>query len=413
MPQLNIMFKTVASCNLDCTYCYSKTCHQPGNATLDPVSLSEFFAQYMDYVADTHEANISWQGGEPTLAGLDFFKNIVDIEARNARPPTVISNVIQTNGILIDEEWAGFFAQYRFLVGVSLDGPENIHDLVRKDFSGRGSFKRVRTGIEVLKQKNVELNILCVVGQHNVTRPDELIDYYQSEGFTHLQFMPAMQFQASEPAVPSQYAIDALAYGNFLVNIFNRWYQNGIPIMSVRIFDNFLASKLGIDNDLCIFSEKCNSGLIIEPDGNVYPCDFYIHPDWCLGNIKQDKLAQILEHPLRRCFMAQKHPLSKSCQVCRWVKMCRGECARNRNMSSDGYLGPSYFCQSYKILFKAVDDKLSALAERIRNYRRFNEWQSRHRFTPSKNDNCPCGSGKKHYACCGDPAVGHSYLFNC
>lgn len=407
------MFKTVSSdCNLDCGYCYYRQSLEGERLQrrIDLSLLERFFPVYMDYIADAHQANLSWQGGEPTLAGLDFFRGVAELEAKYAHPPTVISNAVQTNAVLLDDRWAEFFAAYRFLVGVSLDGPQEIHDMVRKDRGGHGSFRRVMASIDALRKHKVDLNILCVVGPHNVRQAGDLMRFFRNEGLNYLQFIPAMNFQSTEPDKTAAYLVNPEEYGRLLVELFDGWYGNGIPVASIRIFDNLLQSFLGLNNDLCVHGESCDSGIVVEANGDVFPCDFYIHREWQSGNIYRDSLKGMVEGEKRRQFIGRKQPLPPACQACEWLKLCKGECPRNR--LSVAVSAPTYFCESYKTLFAHASGRIQLLGERLRNYRRYLDWQSANSGRiPGRNEFCPCGSSRKYKSCCGDPALSSSYLF--
>ena len=418
MPPLTVMFKTVSTdCNLDCSYCYYRKSLEGERPyrRVDLSMLQEFMPQYMDYIADAHQANLSWQGGEPTLIGLDFFRWVVELEAANAQPPTVISNTLQTNGMLLNNDWGSFLSTYNFLVGVSLDGPKTIHNLERKDRGGQGSFRRVLAGIDVLRRHEVDFNILCVVGPHNVTQVRELMKFFRGEGISYLQFMPAMAFQSTEPLKPPSYLVSPEQYAEFLTELFDGWYQNGIPTASVRTFDNFLQSYLGVTNDLCLHSSSCDSGIVVESNGDTYPCDFYIHPRWKIGNIFQQSLKEMAESSELRTFVGRKHPLPLECQACEWQNLCKGECARNRFVLEDGSLGVGYFCQSYRQFFRHADSRLSKLAQRLANYRlclqQANLTSPKPQPASRHNAPCPCGSGRRYKNCCGDPLLTGSYLF--
>jgi len=412
------MFKTVSSdCNLDCSYCYYRESLEGKRPQrrIDPVMLERFIPQYMEYIADTHQANLSWQGGEPTLAGLDFYRFIVGLEAKNAKPPVVIGNVLQTNGTLLDDDWGSFLKTYNFLVGISLDGPEYIHNYHRKNKAGAGSFHRVMQGIDVLNRHGVDYNILCVVGLHNVAKAIELMQFFRKNNMSFLQFMPAMDFQSTEPDKPASYLVNPQQYGEFLCTLFDEWYQGGIPTTSIRTFDNFLQSYTGCTNDLCIHSETCNAGVVVEYNGDIYPCDFYIHPDWKLGNIFEKSLKDMLESQKMKTFIEQKQPLPETCRECRWQQLCKGECFRNRRENQNGTTGVSYFCQSYLHFFEYAYERLARLGERIANYQRYLQYSSdakeNEKTIVSPDTPCPCGSGIHYKNCCGDPALKNSYLF--
>ena len=416
MPPLSVLFKTVSTdCNLDCSYCYYRQSLEGTRVRrrIEEPVLAVFMRQYMEYVADAHTASLSWQGGEPTLAGVGFFERVVALEAEYASEGMTISNALQTNAVLLDDRWGHFLRQYSFLVGVSLDGPEETHDSVRRDRGGQGSFRRVMAGIDILRKHQVDLNILCVVGPHNVKRVRELMCFFRDEGFTHLQFIPAMDFQSVEPNVAATYLITPDEYGEFLVNLFDEWYQGGFPTTSVRTFDTMIQSYLGVPNDLCVYSEQCDSGIVVEHNGDVYPCDFYVHQDWRLGNIMEESLTSILAEPPRAAFIGQKLLLPPQCQACEWQWVCRGGCPRNRLDGGAGHL-PEYFCKGHQRFFAYTDGRLSAIKERIE--RRLKTVSIvglssvAGRTAARRNERCPCGSGRKYKSCCGDSRADQSYL---
>ena len=410
------MFKTVSGCNLDCNYCYYRRSVAGSGPAMHVRRdvIEAFMPAYMRHVADSHQASLSWQGGEPTLAGLDFFREAVSTEARFAIPPMSINNALQTNGVLIDDTWAEFLAEYNFLVGVSLDGPEPVHDVTRKDVGGSGSFRRVMGGIRALKRHSVDTNILCVLTQHNVRRAGELADFFLSEGLGYLQFMPGMAFKSSEPQAPASYLVSADEYGSFLTELFDLWYGSGVPSFSVRAFNNILQSLLGDGNDLCVHAEDCHAGLLVECNGDVYPCDFYIHPHWKLGNVLTHSLEDMAGGAKLREFSLRKRLLPPTCEKCDYVSLCRGECPRNRVPATDGTPGPGYFCASYKRLFRHSLPRFRELAGRLANYRRYTQMRktSGNRMAAPLvgHTGCPCGSGRSYGTCCGDPALARSYL---
>ncbi len=416
MPVLPILFKTVSSgCNLDCSYCYYRESLRGTRALriIEQPVLDVLVPQYLEYVADAGVASFVWQGGEPTLAGLDFFERIVALEAKHAGSGMALGNALQTNGVLLDDRWGEFLREYNFLVGISLDGPEDVHDSIRRDRGGHGSFRRVMAGVDVLRRHGVEFNILCVVGPHNAGRVSDLMHFFRSEGLGHLQFIPAMSFQSVEPDDPAGYLITADEYGDFLIELFDDWYEQGFPKTSIRTFDALMETHLGLPSGLCIYGERCDSGIIVESDGSIYPCDFYVHQDWCLGSIVEEPLQSILAKPKRVDFVEHKAVLSAECTQCEWRWLCRGGCPRNRQGVADG--SPEYFCASHQRFFSQADERLRALKDRIE--RRLNLTRAAGRETVARrvvterNERCPCGSGRKYKACCGDPRADQSYLF--
>ena len=305
MPNLGVMFKTVSHCNLGCTYCYSQDGDEPRAArTLSLDALERFLAGYMKYIDRT--AVIGWQGGEPLAAGLKFFEAVVGLEKKHARPGTVIMNALQTNGTLIDDRWARFFQEYNFLIGVSLDGPQEIHDLHRKDLAGQGSFKRVMRGINILRKHQVPFNILCVMTKESVTRGQEIVRFFRESGFSHVQFIPRMDFTAFDPYTPAKYDLTPEEYGRFLCEAFDEWYQGGAPSFSIQPFDSFFLAYLNQEPDSCNFKGECPPNIVVDTDGSVYACDFYIHPGYCLGNVGEGDLADITSNP---AFLEWGYPL--------------------------------------------------------------------------------------------------------
>jgi len=365
-----IMWKTVSEdCNLACDYCYySRVLGKPEQVrTPVPEVLEKVLRDYLATCGST--ASIAWQGGEPLLAGLPFFRRVVALEQAYAQPPMVLSNAVQTNGILINQAWAEFFREYRFLVGVSLDGTEAIHDAHRVDGHGRGSFTRVLRGISALQKTGVEFNILTVVGPHNVHRGTELLDFYRSQGFGWVQFIPQMGFQSQRPESPGQFAITAAEYGQFLCETFDVWYRDGHPDMSIRYFDNVLQTYVGLSPDICTMQAKCPPHLVVESSGDLYPCDFFLDEDWRLGNIRDMALADAFETETYVKFAAMKPDLPEKCQACPWLKHCRGGCPRNRVDIDGGLSSPDYFCSAFEQFFAYTDERMRALAKPLREQR--------------------------------------------
>jgi serine-type anaerobic sulfatase-maturating enzyme len=416
VPPLAVMFKTVSTdCNLDCSYCYYRESLDGTRVRrrIDNGMLEKLIPDVLAYTADVGATSFAWQGGEPTLAGLPFFEKVVALQRTHARPGMAIRNALQTNAILLDDAWGAFLKRNAFLVGVSLDGPREIHDQLRTDRGGRGSFERVMRGIDVLRRWEVDFNILCVLGPHNVDRPKELMRFYRAQRFSHVRFIPAMDFQAMEPDKPPAYLITPEQYGEFLVQAFDDWHGEGAPTISVRIFDNFLQNTVGVPADLCVHGDRCDAGIVVEYDGSAYPCDFYIHPAWELGNVLEMPLADLVAGPARRAFIAQKHPLPDDCARCEWLAVCRSGCPRNRTSTEDGPT-PDYFCRSYKRFFAHADERLGHLAHKVRNRWRYLEQLEMaplRVLRAGRNDPCPRGSGRKHKQCCQSPALASSYVF--
>ncbi len=368
--QYGIMWKTVSEdCNLACDYCYySRVLGRPQGIRIPPPPILE--KTLRDYLATSGPvASIAWQGGEPLLAGLPFFQRVVALEAEVARPRTTISNAVQTNGVLINQAWAQFFREYRFLVGVSLDGPQAVHDAHRVDAGGHGTFNRVMRGIRWLEQERVDFNILTVIGPHNVGRGGELMAFYREHGFRWIQFIPQMAFQSQTVEDPGIFAISPQAYGDFLCEVFDVWYRDGHPDTSIRFFDNVVQSYVGLQPDLCTMRKRCPAHLIVESNGDLYPCDFYIGDEWRIGNIADMALIDAFSTDVYQRFADMKPDLPGTCQRCQWLAHCRGGCPRNRQWDNQPEHTADYFCASFQQFFAYANERLERLAVPLRRAR--------------------------------------------
>lgn len=394
-----VMWKTVSeACNLACDYCYYSRCNgRPDNIRIIEDEVLEKFIR--EYIAIKKGAvPFVWQGGEPLLAGLDFFKKVVRLQATYAPKNTIISNAIQTNGTLINQEWANFFKRYNFLVGVSLDGPEEINDARRVTGSGKGSFKSIVKGIQYLRDANVDFNILTVLHENNITKAKELMNFYKKEGFSFIQFIPCMDFQSQEPGQPGRYLITPQQYGDFLCEAFDIWYNDGQPENSVRFFDNMLAVYLHQSAEACIHQKTCPKMLVFEQNGDAYPCDFFIDEQFKLGNIKDDSLESIINNERMDLFLTKKPTLPEQCKSCEFLHLCHGGCPRNR-VAEKNLTGVEFFCKSYKQVYHYAHERMLNLAMNIKK-RSITEAKAAGYPLPGRNENCLCGSGKKYKKCC-------------
>jgi uncharacterized protein len=402
---MSIMLKTVSeSCNLACSYCYYSRCQgRPGKTS--PIATELLERLFKQYLRETRtDASFIWQGGEPLMAGIDFFKEAIRLQKKYARGSVSITNTVQTNATLINDEWAAFFRQQGFIVGVSLDGPQPVNDKNRMDSAGRGSFERTVRGIERLKHHGVETSILSVISPDNVDQPESLMAFFEQSGYRNLHFIPCMDFASQQSSTPAAYKITAAEYGSFLCRSFDVWFNGGNPSLSVRLFDNLVNLYASGESELCHLRGACTQMLVVEQNGQTYPCDFYINNDWALGFIGQHSLQEILSSSAYRKFGKLKSKLSEDCLHCRWRTLCEGGCPRNRtagmNASSSSR---DYFCDSYRQLFEHVDTKMRMLGKVVRH--RWFEYGLRHGLggrMPGKNDLCACGSGRKYKHCCTD-----------
>jgi len=406
---LSVMWKTVSEdCNLACDYCYYSTCGgKPGPKInrIDSNVLEKFIKEYM--AQSNGSVSFAWQGGEPLLAGLDFFEEVVRLQAKHAPPNTVISNALQTNGTLINEEWALFFKKFNFLIGVSVDGPQKIHDSRRVTGSGKGSFEQVMRGINHLRNHEVDFNILTVIHELNVDKARELMEFYTKERFTYIQFIPCMDFRAQQTDKAGKYLITPQQYGRFLCEAFDIWYNEGDPTVSVRFFDNVLSVYLNQEAEICVHRKSCPKTLILEQNGDAYPCDFYISDEYKLGNVGQDSLNDILSSPVYNKFLSMKPKLPDKCIRCEYLPLCHGGCPRNRTWShADDQVDVDYFCNSYLMIYKYAHERMKIVASKIKK-RWLEQYLQSGLKLPSRNDVCFCGSGKKFKKCCGTLLLVH------
>ncbi len=400
---LGVMWKTVSDdCNLACDYCYYSTCAgRPGpkRNRIERALLDKTIRGYMENSQGS--VGFAWQGGEPLLAGLPFFEEVVALQARHAPPNTSIGNALQTNGTLLNEDWARFFRKYNFLIGVSLDGPKQIHDAHRNTATGKGSFDLVMRKIQHLRNHDVDFNILTVLHSGNVDRPRELMAFYAREGFRYVQFIPGMDFQAQFPDAPARYLISADQYGRFLCETFDVWYNNGAPSMSERFFDDMLSVHVGREAGLCTHGRKCSQTLVLEKNGDAFPCDFYTSMERRLGNIGLDSLRDIVDRPAYRQFLELKGTLPQACIRCDYLRLCFGGCPRNRVWDSGRRAsGPDYFCDAYRRFFSYAEERMAMLAKKLRT-RWLHEYAGSGLPWPERNAACICGSGAKFKRCCG------------
>lgn len=401
---IGVMWKTVSEdCNLACDYCYYSTCGgKPGPKInrIDAKLLKKFMEEYM--AKSNRSASFAWQGGEPLLAGLDFFEQVVSLQARYAPPHTMISNALQTNATLLNDKWAAFFKQYHFLIGVSLDGPREIHDTRRVDAKGQGSFDRVMRGIGYLQKHHVDFNVLTVIHKENVNKAKELVEFYKQEKFEYVQFIPCMNFHSQQTDTPGVYEVTSEQYGHFLCEMFDHWYNDGKPAMSIRFFDNMLSVYVNREAELCTHRKSCPKTMILEQNGDAFPCDFYIHSDWKLGNIGTHSLDELLSSPIYNEFSKMKPTLPEKCKNCKWHSLCHGGCPRNRTWHSpEGTVDVDYFCQSYKHIYSHAHERMLQLGDSLR--REWFQYGLKAYYKgklPGRNDHCACGSGRKYKHCC-------------
>jgi uncharacterized protein len=352
-------------CNLDCTYCFylekSELFPETKIHRMSLKVLEEVIKQVMDQ--KNISVSFAWQGGEPTLMGLPFFKKAVEYQARYGIGKRV-GNGLQTNGILINREWAGFLSDYNFLVGLSLDGPKHIHDHYRLKKNGNGSWQKVYDAAKILLSEGVDTNALIVVNDYSYNFPEEIYHFHKELGLKFMQFIPCVETDAENRNIAAPFSVTAEKYGIFLIKLFDLWFadiENGVESTSVRYFDSVFHNYVGLSAPDCTLSEVCGSYLVIEHNGNVYSCDFFVQDEWKLGNVATGRMAEMLNSERQEEFGNLKANLPEECKTCEWLKKCWGGCTKDR-MMDPGDKGSNHFCLSYKMFFEHADEKMTELA---------------------------------------------------
>jgi len=382
----HIMTKPIGPiCNLDCKYCFylEKEKLYPGTKTWAmPDEVLEQYVQQYIAAQPGDEIHFAWQGGEPTLLGLDFFRRVVDLQQRHAGGKT-IANALQTNGVLIDDAWGEFLAEHRFLVGVSIDGPRDLHDCYRVDKGQAPTFDRVMRGIAKLKQHNVDFNTLTVVHRRNSQHPVEVYRFLKEIGSGFIQFIPIVERRAKsgssdglvlikpsfgDAAEVTEWSVEPKAYGTFLSRIFDEWVKKDVGRVFVQLFDVALESWMGMDASLCVFKKTCGSALAMEHTGDLYSCDHFVYPENKLGNIMETALENLVDSPQQKAFgQAKSESLPRMCRTCEVRFACNGECPKHRFLTTpDGEPGLNYLCAGYKHFFKHIDPYMQFMAGELR-----------------------------------------------
>ncbi len=423
-------------CNLDCRYCYYLEKERLYPETKRFNMSQEVLGTYIcDYIASQEYAPereiwFNWQGGEPTILGLEYFRQVVALQEKYRPSGKRIRNALQTNGTLLDHEWVQFFKQEAFLIGLSLDGPRELHDAYRVDRAGRSSFDAVMAGLELLKSHHVSFNILCVVNRTNAEKPKEVYRFLRSIGAEHIQFIPIVERSVDGETLAAAPQLDQdgaeykvmpwsvlpRTYGSFLTDVFDEWVRHDVGRIFVQFFDLQLGLMMGAPASLCWFSETCGGGLALEHNGDLYACDHYVYPEFRLGNIMQTPIGDLAHSPQQLQFGDAKcDTLPKQCRQCDIRFACHGGCPKHRFLkTSDGEDGLSYFCRSMKHFMNHAGPTLRDMAMLVHSGRPASDIMANVSMRGGanargaaksakigRNDPCPCGSGKKYKACCG------------
>lgn len=423
-------------CNLDCTYCFylekEKLFPKEENYTMSDEVLEHYVRKYIQS-QPTPEISFAWQGGEPTLMGLDFYRKVVALQRQYAggRP---VHNSFQTNGTNLDDTWCEFFAREKFLIGLSLDGPAPIHNRYRVDKGGAGSFDRVFQALETLKKWRVEFNTLTCVTRQSPEEAVEVYSFLKKQGVTFMQFIPIVERAgdrsahaigldlavppdlraAANPDAMMPWAVSSEGFGQFLAAVFDEWIKEDVGRVFVNIFDVALSAWCGNEPNLCVFSKRCGQAVAMEHDGGIYSCDHYVYPSWYLGNIMEKSLEEMIYSDEQVQFGKNKSDaLPKCCRECEYLFVCHGECPKHRFIKTpDGEAGLNYLCAGYKTFFKHIDPMMREMAALVQKGHPAADIMGKktapaplpmsgNAAPAARNAPCPCGSGLKFKKCCG------------
>jgi len=414
-------------CNLDCKYCFylekESLYPQVSKWAMSEEVLDSYIRQYIE-AHDTPVVDFAWQGGEPTLLGVDYFRNLATIQQKYANGKQV-RNAFQTNGVLLDDDWAALFKENDFLVGLSIDGPRELHDTYRVDKGGQPTFDRVIRGMETLKRNGVEFNTLTTVHRGNADHPLDVYRFLKKNGSGFMQFIPIVEriayqkttdgLQLISPdfgceARVAPWSVEPRQFGRFLCTIFDEWVRQDVGRHYVQIFDVSLEMWVGMEASLCIFRKQCGAALAFEHCGDLYSCDHFVFPQNRLGNIMESSLETLVQSDQQRRFgEAKESTLPRYCRDCDVRFACNGECPKHRFIKTpDGEPGLNYLCAGYKMFFRHIDPYMRFMAAELASNRapaNVMQWiasQDRHDALAKtgRNDPCPCGSGRKFKNCC-------------
>ncbi len=386
----NIMLKPAGSlCNLNCSYCYylDKSEIYGGHEPRMTDQMLEHFVKEYILANEVNDVTFNWHGGEPLLMGLDFYKKALEYERKYADGKT-INNTIQTNGILLNDDWCNFLRDNGFLVGVSIDGPEEVHDAYRRDRGGAPTFAKVIRGVEKLYRHRVEYNTMTTVNKASEGRGLDVYRFLKSIGSRFMQFMPVVEHidakgricdPSDEQATLAPWCVDSKEYGQFLCDIFDYWVRNDVGRFFVGQFDAVLASWCGVQPGICAYCETCGGNSVVEHNGDLYPCDHFVYPQYRIGNVLETPLKELMTSSAQVRFgISKRNGLPESCIRCKWFFACHGECPKHRfNKTESGETGLSALCDGHKMFYERVApymDRMRALLEERRSPAGVMEW---------------------------------------
>ena len=414
-------------CNLDCKYCFyleKETLYPDASKWAMPDDVLETYIRQYIEAQPMDTVHFAWQGGEPTLLGVEFFRKVVRLQSKFANGKR-IENALQTNGTMLDAEWGEFLAEQKWLIGVSIDGPREVHDAYRVDKGGKPTFDRVMRGIEVLRHHGVEFNTLTTVHRTNSQHPLEVYRFLREQGSGYMQFIPIVERIAqgttehgltlvspnfADKTVVAPWSVEPEAYGSFLCAIFDEWVKRDVGQVFVQIFDVSLEMWMNMEPSLCVFRRTCGAALAMEHSGDVYSCDHFVYPENKLGNIMEAGLSTLADSQQQKKFGADKNDtLPKYCRECEVRFACNGECPKHRFLTTpDGEPGLNYLCAGYKKFFNHIDPYMRFMADELSHQRAPANIMTALKMRdpnpgqkPTRNQPCPCGSGRKYKHCCG------------
>ena len=429
IPNFHVLAKPIGPiCNLDCKYCFylEKESLYPNVAkwAMREEVLDAYIRQYIE-AHDTPVVNFAWQGGEPTLLGVEYFRNLVLIQKKYANGKQ-IQNAFQTNGVLLDDAWGELFKERGFLIGISIDGPRALHDTYRVDKGGQPTFDKVMRGMETLKRHGVEFNTLTTVHRGNAGHPLDVYRFLKENGSGYMQFIPIVEriahqvtsggLQLISPdftgaAHVAPWSVEPRQFGRFLTSIFDEWVRHDVGRVYVQLFDVSLEMWTGMEASLCVFRRQCGAALAIEHCGDVYSCDHFVYPENRLGNIMDTPLESLVGSEQQHRFGEEKETLlPRYCRDCDVRFACNGECPKHRFLTTpDGEPGLNYLCAGYKAFFRHIDPAMRFMASELAARRapaNVMRWAAAQDTqialkNAGRNDPCPCGSGRKFKQCCG------------
>jgi uncharacterized protein len=386
----SLMAKPIGSvCNLNCTYCYylekeKLYPHDPHKWSMSEKLLETFIAQTI-YSSLDPVVLFAWHGGEPVMRGMDFFRKVIQFQKKHGRG-RVIENSLQTNGTTLTDEWCGFFSDHQFLIGLSVDGPEHCHNHYRVYRNGQGSFTQCMKGLALLIKHKVEFNTLSVVNDYNAKYPDEVYRFLKNAGSRYMQFLPVVEWidpaaktdelrilppDTKKNAEVTDFTVDPIDYGNFLIRIFDEWVRKDVGDYFVITFDCVLANWMRVPPSVCVAAETCGNAGAMEYNGDVFACDHFVFPEYKLGNINEKSLLTLMNSPFQRQFGQNKRDtLPAFCRKCEFLDLCNGECPKNRIVNTpDGEPGLNYLCPGFKRFYKHTEPYFDFMANELQQKR--------------------------------------------